>query len=436
METARSTAMNYWSNRPIFTYSDSITCNMADWDAFQADTLDILRQYDGHFDFFERVGSIEDSRPDCLCRVTREDKKEIWIVDAKNKESIGSEDRKRLEKYRSKIKSNPVEVGLDYSEISDHTIRIITVMNDNTDKSELETVKISSLHQFLQRELIYTDTSRVVRDISKMMKKGELSQNEARILYESVEPYRETVEAAIGSLEELEEEFSHLEVYLGERADQYDVPIDCVVKHEERGRTFLIDIPYSRTALERIDEKIETLKGKFGSQESDVYYSVISLFGDDNKNLVYSPEQIRTVIKRKTGIISARDVLGLFEPKIPVQTKINGGRGVMESEGGVRYCAEVSINKDYEVDMKVRIPEEAQKSLKNHFLNSRNQFGNLGSSEYRLKFEVKPGHRIERIEGINDLESLRKAVSKSFSSAVNPVLSQRFNTTADKSGIN
>ena len=182
METARSTAMNYWSNRPIFTYSDSITCNMAEWDAFQADTLDILRQYDGHFDFFERVGSIEDSRPDCLCRVTREDKKEIWIVDAKNKESIGSEDRKRLEKYRSKIKSNPVEVGLDYSEISDHTIRIITVMNDNTDKSELETVKISSLHQFLQRELIYTDTSRVVRDISKMMKKGELSQNEARIL--------------------------------------------------------------------------------------------------------------------------------------------------------------------------------------------------------------------------------------------------------------
>jgi len=41
------------------------------------------------FDFFERVGSLsDDSRPDCFARISREDKKEIWVIDAKTNQSL------------------------------------------------------------------------------------------------------------------------------------------------------------------------------------------------------------------------------------------------------------------------------------------------------------------------------------------------------------
>ena len=62
---------------------------MKDWKVFQQDVLDVLRQYEGYLDFFERVGSLSDrSRPDSVARVSREDKKEVWVLDAKNKDSV------------------------------------------------------------------------------------------------------------------------------------------------------------------------------------------------------------------------------------------------------------------------------------------------------------------------------------------------------------
>ncbi|MFQ3275619.1 MAG: hypothetical protein ACI9LV_001009, partial [Candidatus Nanohaloarchaea archaeon] len=44
---------------------------MSEWEVFQRDVLDVLRQYEGYFDYFERVGSLsDDSRPDCFGRIS------------------------------------------------------------------------------------------------------------------------------------------------------------------------------------------------------------------------------------------------------------------------------------------------------------------------------------------------------------------------------
>ena len=75
-----------------------------DWKVFQTDVLDLLRQYEGFFDSFERVGSLSDnSRPDAFARITREEKKEVWVLDAKNKGEISEEDEERMQKYIDQI---------------------------------------------------------------------------------------------------------------------------------------------------------------------------------------------------------------------------------------------------------------------------------------------------------------------------------------------
>jgi hypothetical protein len=177
---------------------------VSEWDVFQTDVLDVLRQYEGFFDFFERVGSLSDnSRPDAFARVTREEKKEVWVLDAKNKDRIDDEDEKRMQKYADQIARSPVDVGLEVSELSDHDIRAVFITSGNA-SSEFETVKFSGLHQFLQKELIYTDTDKIVRDVAKMVERRELSQSQARLLNESLRPFRRRPEATGGRVHRTE----------------------------------------------------------------------------------------------------------------------------------------------------------------------------------------------------------------------------------------
>jgi len=93
-----------------------------DWKVFQTDVLDALNQYKEFFDFFERTGTLSDSsRPDCIARVTRERKK-IWGFDAKNKDGVDAEDEERMNKYIKQLKNNPLDIGLDHSELGDHEV--------------------------------------------------------------------------------------------------------------------------------------------------------------------------------------------------------------------------------------------------------------------------------------------------------------------------
>ncbi|MFB6147386.1 MAG: hypothetical protein ABEJ66_00730 [Candidatus Nanohaloarchaea archaeon] len=122
----------------------------AGWEVFQRDVLDALRQYEGYFDFFERVGSLSDSRPDCFARLTREGKKEIWIVDAKGKEEVEQDDLDRMEKYVEMVRSNPIDVGLELSELAEHDIRGVFVTQGEGRVEDYEQVPFSRFHQFLQ----------------------------------------------------------------------------------------------------------------------------------------------------------------------------------------------------------------------------------------------------------------------------------------------
>jgi len=133
---------------------------MSNWEVFQRDVLDVLRQYEGFF-LFERVGSLsDDSRPDCFARISREDKKkEIWVIDAKNKPEFDNGDLTRMEKYLNMLKSNPIDIGLEMTELSDYTFRgIFVTSSSSTELDDFETVSFNAFHQFLQSELVYTDT--------------------------------------------------------------------------------------------------------------------------------------------------------------------------------------------------------------------------------------------------------------------------------------
>lgn len=401
---------------------------MAKWEAFQADTLDILRQYQGYFDFFEGIGSVEDSRPDCLCRITRENKKEIWIVDAKNKKSLDTSDKERINNYIEKISSNPLEVGLDFSEIDNYNIRAITVMKKFSEDEKIESVKITALHQFLQRELIYSNIGKVVRDISKLMKKGQLGQSEARMLYESVEPYRETFESAISELEELERDTEGFDIIMNSSEHtKSDIPVDLALKNEFRNIEFLIDIPYSEKALNDIKTKIKRLKQEIEEENLDLYYAVVSIFGSEELELVYNPEEIKEVIKRKAGVVGVNEIAEIFEPAVPVEKNIEKNKAEITALQSVDYHVSVKVEKDHQVNIKIKMPEEARSKLKNFFHNSRSSLGKFEGPLYVLEFEVHPENRIEGIEGVESFDMVKEKLSANLMGEINPVLSRRFN---------
>jgi len=53
---------------------------------------------------------------------------------------------------------------------------------------------------------------KVVRDVSKMVERKQLSQSQARLLFRSLKPFEQRIEYATDALEDLEEKFQGLEV--------------------------------------------------------------------------------------------------------------------------------------------------------------------------------------------------------------------------------
>lgn len=401
---------------------------MSDWQVFQQDVLDVMRQYKGNFDFFERVGSLSDnSRPDCFARVTRENKKEVWVVDAKNKASVDREDRKRMEKYLSMAKSNPIDIELDEAEVQEHEFRGIFVTNETEGViKDYEQVKFSELHQFLQKELIYTDTSKLVRKIGKMMERRQLSHSQARMLFQSIKPYEQRLEAGMDTLREIESEFVGMELDKAPiTLEEFEVSVDACLRHKDREKVFLFDIPYSRKALDKIEAKVDQIKGSLEGSNKEVYYTVIDTFDSENLKYVSSPESIREEIQNEVSAVSPDQMAKLFTPKVPVEKNYGENFIEIKDTAGLGYRARIQTKDDIRHIVEVDLPKKAAVELKNTILNSREDFGEIKGTRFQQRIEVKGGMKVSYGDTTEPWSSYMEAVRSIYQSSVNPILGKK-----------
>lgn len=401
---------------------------MSDWEVFQRDVLDVLRQYEGFFDFFERVGSLSDnSRPDCFARISREDKKEIWVLDAKNKPEFDAGDLERMEKYVEMLKSNPIDIGLEMTELSDYVFRGIFVTSSKPKELErYETVDFKAFHQFLQSELVYTDTDKVVRDVSKMVERKQLSQSQARLLFRSLKPFEERIEYATDSLEDLEEKFQGLKVKRPPLSQyDFDLPVDAVVTHSSREMAFLFDIPYSWEAVKQVDEKVEEVKNRLSNMNREVFYAAINTFEPHNSEFVMTPEEVEQEIIETGGLLPAEKIAELFTPKVRTERVDKGNSIVIKDAHGFGFRLEIISQDDINHKIKAELPEDAVSRIKETKMNSRNDFGNLSKRGFRQEISVTDELEVEHDGSTESLEAYRDSVKSVFQSSVNPVLSKK-----------
>ncbi|MFT4892482.1 MAG: hypothetical protein ACI8Z7_000257 [Candidatus Nanohaloarchaea archaeon] len=402
---------------------------MSEWEVFQRDVLDVLRQYEGYFDYFERVGSLsDDSRPDCFGRISREDKKEIWVVDAKNKGEIDEDDLTRMKNYIEMLKANPIDAGLEISEISDYRFRGVFITSSESRVDNFESVPFKSLHQFLQNELVYTDTDRVVRDVSKMMERQELSQSQARLLFRSLKPYENRFNEGMDLLKDIESDYIGLNVK-EPPLEEFDhkIPVDAVVTHEERDIAFLFDIPYSWDAVKSVEEKAEEIKSILEDIDREVYYAAINTFQPHDSDYLVRPEEVEKEIRETAGILSPEAVVEMFKPKINVEKEFHDGEIRLRSEE-VSFRMAVSSENDIRHRVEAVLPEKAASEIKNSFMNSQTELGKVLDNRFVLEFRVTEDFSIQtsQEQGFNDF---RDSVKSIFGSAVNPVLGKKVSAT-------
>ncbi len=403
---------------------------MTDWKVFQGDVLDIIKQYQGYFDFFERVGNLGESRPDCFARVSRDDKKEIWVLDAKNKESVDDGDVERMEKYLEMVRANPVDVGLDAKELSEHEIRGIFITNSEAScPGEHEAIGFPALHAFLQRELVYTDTSKVVSDVAKMMERRQLSQGQARMLFQSIKPFERAIEDAMEELRELETRYVGLEL-LEPPFESYglDIPVDAVLIHEPRDTVFLIDIPYTREALDQVEQKIEDIREELQRVDKSVYYAAINTIDSREGDHIYSTGEIEEEVKRTAGIVSPDEVAELYTPRIPSEREYGDGFVEVRDTAGLGFRLKVSSEDDIEHAIEVSMPVEAASRFRENAMNSRKDFGSIATDVFRQSIRVEEDCRIRYGEVVEPLDSYRDSVRSLYQKAVNPCLAKKANS--------
>ncbi len=403
-----------------------------DWKVFQQDVLDVLRQYEGYFDFFERVGSLsDDSRPDSFARISRDEKKEIWVLDAKNKDEINEEDEQRMEKYLEMAKSNPIDVGLQMSELSEYEIRGIFVTPQERPETGFEAVKFSELHQFLQKELIYTDTRKVVRDLAKMAERKQLSQNQARLLFRSLKPFEDRLDEAMEELEELEEKYVGLKLRKPPLSSfDFKVPVDAVLVHEEREKAFLIDIPYSEDEFEGIEEKVDEVKDRMSGIDKEVYYAALDTFEGHDSEFVYGLKQIEEEVRRTAGIVSPEDLADLFTPKVSTEKVYEEDYIEVRDTEGLGFRLRVQSFDDVEHRIEVLLPEDATSRIKDRVMNSRKEFGKVEEGLLQHELEVGEDLRVRFSEGKKKFSEYRSDINSLYHPAVNPVLSKKVSKAA------
>ncbi|MFB6199427.1 MAG: hypothetical protein ABEJ83_00995 [Candidatus Nanohaloarchaea archaeon] len=400
---------------------------MNDWKVFQADVLDVLRQYQGFFNFFERVGSLSDnSRPDCFARIDRKNKKQVWIIDAKNKEEIEQEDLERMRKYVEMAKNNPIDVGLDIEELKDYSFRGIFVLRaGNAEVEEFESIGFKSFHQFLQRELIYSNTDKLVRDISKMAERKQLSQSQARLLFRSLKPFEKRINKATEALESIEENFASVKMEKPPfESFNSEIAVDAVLKHEKRDKTFIFDIPYSREALKQIEGKSEHIKEQLDEAGSKVFFAAINTLKPYESRYTIQPDQIEEEFKQEVGILSLEEVAEIFKPKVQTSTSYKKNTVLVTDDHSLNYHAKIASKDDINFKVEVSMPPHAAKEVKNAFKNSRTEIGRFKSNKLELEFQVTEDLGISH-ETEESVQSFRQRINRLLHSEINPVLSQK-----------
>ncbi|MFB6175377.1 MAG: hypothetical protein ABEJ87_05410 [Candidatus Nanohalobium sp.] len=403
-----------------------------DWKVFQQDVLDVLRQYEGYFDFFERVGSLsDDSRPDSFARITRDEKKEIWVLDAKNKAEINEDDENRMEKYLDMAKSNPIDVGLQMSELSEYEARGIFVTPQERPETDFEAVKFSELHQFLQKELIYNNTNKLVRDLAKMAERKQLSQNQARLLFRSLKPFEDRLDEAMEELEELEEKYVGLKLRKPPLSSfDFKVPVDAVLVHEERGKAFLIDIPYSEDEFGGIEEKVDEVKDRMSGIDKEVYYVALDTFDGHDSEFVHELKDIEEEVQRTSGIVSPEEIAELLTPKVSTEKVYREDYIEVRDTEGLGFHLRVQSFDDIEHRVEVMLPEDATSRVKDRLMNSRKDFGTVEEGLIQQEIEVTQDMRIRLSETEKEFREYRSDVKSLYHPAVNPVLSKKIRKTA------
>lgn len=397
------------------------------WQVFQQDVLDVLRQYEGFFDFFERVGSLsDDSRPDCVARISREGKKEVWLIDAKNKQDVNESDLDRMNRYMEMLESNPIDICLELSEISEYEFRgIFVTPSGETEIDGYERVKFSRLHQFLQRELIYTDIDRVVRDVSKMAERKQLSQSQARLLFRSLKPFEDRLNHVLHHLEQLETKYVGLKL-LKPPLNEFDfkVPVDAVLVHSAREKAFLIDIPYSRDDLD-VEEKVEQVKKRMTGLEKELYYAAVDTFSSGEKKYVYPLDALENEIRETAGIVSPDEIAGLFTPKIPTEKEYHDSFVEITDTENIGFMLRVKSTDDVKHVVEARIPDGVASSIKDNAVNSRKNFGELSGRRFTQEIEVTNDLDVLHDGTRENWSDYRDAVRSIYGSAVNRALSQK-----------
>ena len=406
--------------------------NRQDWMVFQQDVLDVLRQYQGFFDYTERVGSLsDDSRPDFVARTSREDKKEVWIVDAKKKPEIGQEDKKRMKKYLEMLESNPIDLGLEISEISEYSFRgIFVTSRENLQPEDFEQVKFSDLHQFLQKELVYSDTEKVVRDVAKMAERKQLSQNQARLLFRSLKPFERTRKTALNRLEEIETTYTGFK--LQKPPFENNLPVEAILEHSERDKVFMIDIPYSRDALDEIDRKVDEIKKIFDAPDKDVFFAAVNTFSKDkDSRFIYSIDELEEEISQTAGVLSTEKVAEMFTPKVSTEKTWEDGYLEVNDTRKLGFRLRVYTENDFTFRVEAQMNRKAVEKMKERMINSRKELGEMEGRRFRLEFEVTEEGNIKYAGKEKSLKNFRDEVRTVYQSSVNPVLSKNVKATVE-----
>jgi len=406
--------------------------NRQDWMVFQQDVLDVLRQYQGFFDYTERVGSLsDDSRPDFVARTSREDKKEVWIVDAKKKPEIGQEDKKRMKKYLEMLESNPIDLGLEISEISEYSFRgIFVTSRENLQTDDFEQVKFSDLHQFLQKELVYSDTEKVVRDVAKMAERKQLSQNQARLLFRSLKPFERTRKTALNRLEEIETTYTGFK--LETPPFEKELPVEAILEHRDREKVFMIDIPYSRDALDEIGEKVDELKNVFEAPEKDVFFAAVNTFNQKkNSRFIYSVDELEEEISETAKVLSPEKVAAMFTPKVSTEKKWEDGYLEINDTRKLGFRLRVYTQDDYSFRVEAQMNRKAVEEMKERMMNSRKELGELEGKRFRLEFQLTEEGLIRHADKEESLQNFKDVVRTVYQSSINPVLSKNVKATVD-----
>ena len=406
--------------------------NQEDWMVFQQDVLDVLRQYQGFFDFTERVGSLsDDSRPDFVARISREQKKEIWILDAKKKPELNKEDKKRMRKYLEMLESNPIDLGLEISELSDYKFRgVFVTSRGNIESDDFEQVKFSNLHQFLQKELVYTETDKVVRDVAKMAERKQLSQSQARLLFRSLKPFENVREKALEKLESIESTYTGFN--LETSPFEENMPVEARLVHEAREKVFMIDIPYSRDALDEVDSKVDEIKKTLDEDGREVFFAAVNAFGrEKDSDYIYSLEELGKEISSSAKVLSPEKVAQMFTPKISTEKSWEDGFLEVKDTQGLGFCLRVYTQDDINFRVEAEMSVKAIEEMKDRMLNSRKDFGELEDRRFRLEFSLTETGEISFSDRERSLQNFRDEVRTIYQSSINPVLSRNVKPTVE-----